>query len=125
MFLSVLINSWIHTVCHIPPWDCQHKTSKHLVMASNYMKTEPMTCEGKKKKSARTMVYIFLHKTLHFWFKTLHSTVPIKKKIMAVFFPWSLRKRAHFTEVRVLSCHFTNTIFTKRDRSMSEAAYAS
>jgi len=78
MFLSVFINSCIHTVCHVLPRDCQHKTSEHLVMASNCMKTESTT--WRKKKCARTLVYI-------------------------------------------LSCHFTNTIFTKWDRSA--AAYAS
>jgi len=47
MFLSVFINSCIHTVYHVLPWDCQHKTSKHLVMASNCMKTELMTWRKK------------------------------------------------------------------------------
>ena len=56
MFLSVFINSCIHTVCHILPWDCQHKTSTHLSIATNYMKTESMTYE---KKCAQSLVYIF------------------------------------------------------------------
>jgi len=79
MFLSVFINSCIHTVCHFLPRDCQHKTSKHLVMASNYMKTESMTYQ--EKKMWADLVYIFLHKFYTFWFKTLHSTVLILEKI--------------------------------------------
>jgi hypothetical protein len=78
MFLSVFINSCIHTVCHILPRDCQHKTSKHLVTASNYMKKESMTYE--EKKMCTDFGLYFSTQTYTFWFKTLHSTVLILEK---------------------------------------------
>jgi hypothetical protein len=60
MFLLVFTNSFIQTVCHVLPRDCQHENRVNNI-----------------KKCAQALVYIFLYKLYTFWFKTLHSTVLI------------------------------------------------